>query len=96
MELDAAPAAQRLQRVRDGEWDAALIRGADRSPGGLEFLPRWSDGLVVVLPAGPPDGPHQGRRTAGQPAPVRHRRPSLPGRLAALFDACRRVGGTDR
>ncbi|WP_420717473.1 LysR substrate-binding domain-containing protein [Streptomyces sp. WM6378] len=105
VELHAAPAAQRLQRVRDGEWDAALIRGADRSPG-LEFLPLWSDDLVVAVPAGhPPDGPHQNRprrtaladrRTRGQPALVRHRRPGLPGRLTTLLDACRRVGGTDR
>ncbi|MGG7569378.1 LysR substrate-binding domain-containing protein [Streptomyces sirii] len=53
VELHAAPAAQRLQRVRDGEWDAAFIRGVDRSPG-LEFLPLWSDDLVVALPVGHP------------------------------------------
>ncbi|MDC7335410.1 LysR family transcriptional regulator [Streptomyces lydicus] len=53
VELVSADRATRLQQVRDGELDAAFIRGPDHSPG-LELLPLWTDVLVAALPAGHP------------------------------------------
>ncbi|WP_345355547.1 LysR family substrate-binding domain-containing protein [Actinoallomurus liliacearum] len=50
VELVSAGPAARLQQVRDGDLDAAFIRGADQGPG-LELLPLWSDDLVAALPA---------------------------------------------
>ncbi|MEU6745357.1 LysR substrate-binding domain-containing protein [Spirillospora sp. NPDC046719] len=50
VELVSAAPASRLQQVRDGDLDAAFIRGADHGPG-LELLSLWSDALVVALPA---------------------------------------------
>ncbi|MEV5748176.1 LysR substrate-binding domain-containing protein [Actinoallomurus sp. NPDC052308] len=50
VELVSAASAARLQRVRDGDLDAAFIRGPDHGPG-LELLPLWSDDLVAALPA---------------------------------------------
>lgn len=44
---------ERLDRVRDGDLDAALIRSAAPSPG-VRRRPLWEDGLVAVLPAGHP------------------------------------------
>ncbi|MGH4031215.1 LysR family transcriptional regulator [Actinomycetota bacterium Odt1-20B] len=53
VELVGVPAADRLQKVRDGELDAAFIRGLARSPG-LDLLPVWRDPLVAALPASHP------------------------------------------
>jgi len=50
VELVSVPPATRLQQVRDGELDAALIRGVDHSAE-LELLPVWRDVLVAALPA---------------------------------------------
>ncbi|MFG3115479.1 LysR substrate-binding domain-containing protein [Streptomyces sp. NPDC048197] len=50
VELTSAEPATRLQHVRDGELDAAFIRGVDQSPG-LDLIPVWQDPLVVALPA---------------------------------------------
>ncbi|MFD0275625.1 LysR substrate-binding domain-containing protein, partial [Kitasatospora sp. NPDC127111] len=48
--------SKRLDAVRSGALDAALIRGEERLPG-LEFVPLWEDALLVALPAGhPPAG----------------------------------------
>ncbi|PSJ29150.1 LysR family transcriptional regulator [Streptosporangium nondiastaticum] len=54
VELVSAPRATRLQQVRDGELDAAFVRGADAHSPGLEFLPLWRDSLVAALPTGHP------------------------------------------
>ncbi|WP_327655479.1 LysR family transcriptional regulator [Streptomyces sp. NBC_00483] len=53
VELVSGPTASRLQQVRDGELDAAFVRGTDRRPG-LELLPLWRDVLVAALPAAHP------------------------------------------
>ncbi|MFE0103472.1 LysR family transcriptional regulator [Streptomyces sp. NPDC059009] len=53
VELVGIPAADRLRKVRDGELDAAFIRGLARSPG-LDLLPVWRDPLVAALPASHP------------------------------------------
>ncbi|MFJ9852318.1 LysR substrate-binding domain-containing protein [Streptomyces sp. NPDC101150] len=50
VELISAPSATRLRQVRDGELDAAFLRGVAHSPG-LELLPLWRDVLVAALPA---------------------------------------------
>ncbi|MGW8531894.1 LysR family transcriptional regulator [Nocardiopsis sp. NPDC055824] len=42
--------AERLQGVRSGGLDAALVRDLEREPG-LVLLPAWSDPLVVALPS---------------------------------------------
>lgn len=49
MELVSAPSTARLQAVRDGDLDAAFVRGQAGSPG-LDHLPVWEDPLVVALP----------------------------------------------
>ncbi|MFJ4899427.1 LysR family transcriptional regulator [Streptomyces sp. NPDC088727] len=50
--------AARLRGVRDGDLDAAFVRGVSASPG-LELVPVWEDPLVVAIPAAHPlaDGP---------------------------------------
>lgn len=53
VELHSTPAALRLQRVRDGELDAAFVRGIEQSPG-LDLIPVWRDELVAALPASHP------------------------------------------
>ncbi len=50
LELVNADTEERMKRVRSGELDAAIVRGA-RTEAGLELLPLWSDRLVAVLPA---------------------------------------------
>ncbi|MFI0975628.1 LysR substrate-binding domain-containing protein [Streptomyces sp. NPDC021093] len=50
VELVSVDRAPRLQQVRAGELDAALVRGVDHSQD-LELLPLWRDALVVALPA---------------------------------------------
>lgn len=51
MSLVQVTPRERLERVRDGDLDAALIRSAAPSPG-VRLRPMWEDGLVAVLPAG--------------------------------------------
>lgn len=51
MSLVQVTPRERLERVRDGALDAALIRSAAPSPG-VRLRPMWEDGLVAVLPAG--------------------------------------------
>ncbi|HEY3503421.1 MAG TPA: LysR substrate-binding domain-containing protein [Actinocatenispora sp.] len=53
VELHSAPSAARLQEVRDGDLDAAFVRGTGYSPG-LDLIPVWRDELVVALPASHP------------------------------------------
>lgn len=53
VELVSAPPATRLQQVRDGELDAAFIRGPSEHPD-LDFIPLWQDPLVVALPQSHP------------------------------------------
>ncbi|WP_327665698.1 LysR substrate-binding domain-containing protein [Streptomyces sp. NBC_00498] len=50
VELVSAPSTARLQAVRDGELDAAFVRGLTHSPG-LDLIPVWQDPLVAALPA---------------------------------------------
>lgn len=50
VELVSSPPATRMRQVRDGELDAAFIRGVDAVPG-LDLVPVWRDRLVVALPA---------------------------------------------
>jgi DNA-binding transcriptional LysR family regulator len=53
VELVSAPIAERLQRVHDGDLDAAFVRGVDHHTG-LRLEPVWDDPLVVALPADHP------------------------------------------
>ncbi|OAR22640.1 LysR family transcriptional regulator [Streptomyces sp. ERV7] len=53
VELTSSPTANRLQAVREGELDAAFVRGVDRGQG-LDLVPVWQDPLVVALPASHP------------------------------------------
>lgn len=53
VELTSSPTTGRLQAVRDGELDAAFVRGASRRQG-LDLIPVWKDPLVVALPAAHP------------------------------------------
>ncbi|WP_433136787.1 LysR substrate-binding domain-containing protein [Actinomadura nitritigenes] len=53
VDLVSASAAARLRMVRDGELDAAFVRGVSQSPG-LDLIPVWQDPLVVALPAAHP------------------------------------------
>jgi len=48
--LIAAPAAERVARVRSGELDAAFVRNAT-AVAGVELLPTWDEPLAVALPA---------------------------------------------
>ncbi len=50
LELINTDTAERMKRVRSGELDAAIIRGAREEPG-LELLSLWSDRLVAAIPA---------------------------------------------
>ncbi|GLX27303.1 LysR family transcriptional regulator [Streptomyces lavendulae subsp. lavendulae] len=49
VELAGLPLATRLRQVRDGELDAAFVRGSHAVPG-LELLPLWEEELVAALP----------------------------------------------
>ncbi|MFE9535953.1 LysR substrate-binding domain-containing protein [Streptomyces sp. NPDC006691] len=53
VELTSAASAARLRAVREGELDAAFVRGLTESPG-LDLIPVWRDPLVVALPANHP------------------------------------------
>ncbi|MGW1376941.1 LysR substrate-binding domain-containing protein [Streptomyces sp. NPDC002446] len=52
VELVSAASAARLQAVRDGDLDAAFVRGLTHSNStGLDLIPVWKDPLVAALPA---------------------------------------------
>ncbi|MFG2139663.1 LysR substrate-binding domain-containing protein [Streptomyces sp. NPDC048650] len=54
VELVAAPARERLERVAAGELDAAFVRGDANDAGAsaaLSFVPLWQDPLVAAVPA---------------------------------------------
>lgn len=53
VELTSAASAARLRAVREGQLDAAFVRGLTESPG-LDLIPVWQDPLVVALPANHP------------------------------------------
>lgn len=93
MELHSAPPAPRLQRVRDGELDAAFVRGGDRSPG-LDLIPVWRDELVAALPASHPLAARESVEIADLTAmPLRiaprHTNPHL---VDLIIGACRDAG----
>ncbi|MBW5482251.1 LysR family transcriptional regulator [Streptomyces bambusae] len=48
------PAAQRLRCLRDGELDAAFVRGEPTVPPGISLLEAWQDPLYAAVPAGHP------------------------------------------
>ncbi|MEU9161864.1 LysR family transcriptional regulator [Streptomyces sp. NPDC048424] len=48
------PVAERLRAVRDGELDAAFVRGTLTAPPGTDLLPVWQDPLYVAVPAAHP------------------------------------------
>lgn len=50
LELINADVGERVERVRSGELDAAVLRGPRDEPD-LELLPLWSDALVAAIPA---------------------------------------------
>jgi DNA-binding transcriptional LysR family regulator len=52
VELTAAPVADRLDQVADGQLDAAFVRGPVQDDGrGLRAVALWRDPLVAALPA---------------------------------------------
>ncbi|MER7946755.1 LysR family transcriptional regulator [Streptomyces sp. NPDC096079] len=75
--LHRLPVARRLEAVREGELDAALVRALPEEPGavpGLALLPLWSDPLYAALPEDHP--------LAAEPEPRLERLARLPLRLA--------------
>ncbi|MFD0359051.1 LysR family transcriptional regulator [Streptomyces sp. NPDC127110] len=52
--LRHVPAAERLRLLRDGELDAAFVRGAPAAPPGTSLLEAWRDPLYAAVPAGHP------------------------------------------
>jgi DNA-binding transcriptional LysR family regulator len=91
--LHSVPNWARLEHVRDGQLDAALVRLV-KNRKGVELIPVWQERLVAVLPAG--------HRLAGKPALALRELAELPLRLVpreanpAFFDfvlqACRDAG----
>jgi DNA-binding transcriptional LysR family regulator len=93
VELHSAPPAPRLQRVRDGELDAAFVRGVGQSPG-LDLIPVWRDELVAALPASHPLAAHERvdlADLAAMPLRIapRHANPHL---VDLITSACRAAG----
>ncbi|MGW4743904.1 LysR family transcriptional regulator [Streptomyces sp. NPDC004290] len=75
--LHRMPVTRRLEAVREGELDAALVRALPDEPGairGLEALPLWSDPLYAALPGDHP--------LAAEPEPRLDLLARLPLRLA--------------
>ncbi|GAA0230523.1 LysR family transcriptional regulator [Actinomadura nitritigenes] len=93
VDLVSAAPAERLQRVRDGELDAAFVRGADRSPG-LDLVPVWHDPLVAALPAAHPLAGRDTVAIAGLAAlPLRlTTREANPHLVDLVIGACRDAG----
>ncbi|TDD68483.1 LysR family transcriptional regulator [Jiangella aurantiaca] len=58
VQLSTVKLADRLESVRSGVLDAALVRDVTNAPG-LELLALWSDPFVVALPAGHPLAAHE-------------------------------------
>ncbi|MFI9366208.1 LysR substrate-binding domain-containing protein [Kitasatospora sp. NPDC053057] len=93
VELCSAPASVRLQQVRDGELDAAFVRGLERSPG-LDLLPVWPDPLVAALPADHPlaaAGAVEVARLAALPLRIAAREAN-PHLVDLVTGACRAAG----
>ena len=93
VELRSADAATRLRLVREGELDAAFIRGVARSPD-LELVPVWTDTLVLVLPAAHPLAAHESvdiADLAGVPLRISPREAN-PHLVDLVTDACRAAG----
>jgi DNA-binding transcriptional LysR family regulator len=93
VELHSGPPALRLRRVRDGELDAAFVRGVAESPG-LDLIPVWRDELVVALPASHPLAAHERVAIAELAAiPLRIApRPANPSLVDLITHACRAAG----
>ncbi len=93
VELHSADAATRLRLVREGELDAAFVRGVRRSPD-LELVPVWTDPLVVALPATHPLAAHDSvaiADLAGMPLRITPRETN-PHLVDLVTDACRAAG----
>ncbi|MBV6696730.1 LysR family transcriptional regulator [Kitasatospora aureofaciens] len=93
VELVSAAPADRLQRVRDGELDAAFVRGVTRSPG-LDLVPVWRERFVVALPAGHALAAHERvdlADLAGMPLRIAPRETN-PHLVDLIADACRSAG----
>ena len=93
VELRSAEPAARLQLVRDGELDAAFVRGVRRSPG-LELVPLWRDPLVLALPAAHPLAAQQTVKIAelaGMPLRIVPRATN-PHLVDLVTEACRAAG----
>jgi DNA-binding transcriptional LysR family regulator len=93
VELVSAPTAARLQRVHDGELDAAFVRGVEQYPG-LRLEPVWEDSLMVAIPA---DHPLAAEREVDLAAlaqlPLRLiPRDDNPPLVDVLVGACRKAG----
>ncbi|PZF81331.1 LysR family transcriptional regulator [Jiangella anatolica] len=58
VQLSTVRLADRLDAVRSGGLDAALVRDVATAPG-LELLELWTDPVVVALPAGHPLAAHE-------------------------------------
>ncbi|MBB4924223.1 LysR substrate-binding domain-containing protein [Kitasatospora kifunensis] len=93
VELVSAAPAERLQQVRDGQLDAAFVRGVTRSPG-LELIPLWQDELVAALPASHPLAERESVEL-GELAELALRivpREANPYLVDLVVDACRAAG----
>ncbi|MFG2714172.1 LysR substrate-binding domain-containing protein [Streptomyces goshikiensis] len=93
VELVSVPLATRLRHVRDGELDAAFVRGADPVPG-LEVLPLWEEELVAALPARHPlaaDTEVAAADLAGLPLRIAAHEENPP-LVAAVTGACQAAG----
>ncbi|MFH8407805.1 LysR family transcriptional regulator [Streptomyces sp. NPDC018019] len=99
--LVSAPTRERLDRVAQGELDAAFVRGADDggTDGVLRHVPLWPDPLVAVLPAAHPlaaTGPGEDpgvdlAELAAVPLRLTARR-NNPTLVDRLLTACHRAG----
>ncbi|MFE3936894.1 LysR substrate-binding domain-containing protein [Streptomyces goshikiensis] len=93
VELVGVPLATRLRQVRDGELDAAFVRGVDSLPG-LEVLPLWEEELVAALPARHPlaaDPEVAAADLAGLPLRIATHEENPP-LVKAVTAACRAAG----
>ncbi|WP_067702457.1 LysR family transcriptional regulator [Nocardia jejuensis] len=95
LELVALPVQERVRQVADGGLDAAFVRSPEpgRSPE-LDFLPVWSDPLVVALPARHPLAERESVRLADlADVPLRMtERRNHPALVDLVLTACARAG----